>query len=42
MNLNTPSFHHFHHDGLSIAYFDEGDSDAQPVIMSMALRRAQM
>lgn len=33
MNLNTPSFHHFHHDGLSIAYFDEGDTDAQPVIM---------
>lgn len=33
MNLNTPSFHHFHHDGLKIAYFDEGDTAADPVIL---------
>ena len=33
MNLNTPSFHHFHHDGLSLAYFDEGAADAPAVIL---------
>ena len=25
MNLNTPQFSDFFHDGLRLAYFDEGD-----------------
>lgn len=33
MNLNTPIFRQFNHDGLSFAFFDEGNADAQPVIL---------
>lgn len=33
MNLNTPSFTRFSHDGLSIAYFDEGPHDVEAVIL---------
>lgn len=33
MNLNTPAFSSFHHDGLEIAFFDEGDPTGEPVLL---------
>jgi non-heme chloroperoxidase len=33
MNLNTPAFTHFVHDGLTLAYFDEGDPNGTPVLL---------
>lgn len=33
MNLNAPEFKSFNHDGLEIAYFDEGDPSGSPVLM---------
>lgn len=33
MNLNTPEFSRFEHDGLSLAYFDEGDATGEPVLL---------
>lgn len=33
MNLNVPAFSTFTHDGLQLAYFDEGDRDAPPVLL---------
>lgn len=33
MNLNSPSFSHFDHDGLSLAYFDEGNPVGEPVLL---------
>ena len=33
MNLNPPSFSEFRHDGLSLAYFDEGDPSGEPVLL---------
>lgn len=33
MHLNAPHFHHFHHQGLQLAYFDEGDPSGEPVLL---------
>ncbi|MGG2477620.1 alpha/beta fold hydrolase, partial [Rhizobium sp. BR5] len=33
MNLNTPQFSDFSHDGLRLAYFDEGDPAGDPVLL---------
>jgi non-heme chloroperoxidase len=33
MNLNTPAFSSFTHDGLKLAYFDEGDPSGAPVLL---------
>jgi non-heme chloroperoxidase len=33
MNLNTPAFSSFTHDGLNLAYFDEGDPNGAPVLL---------
>jgi pimeloyl-ACP methyl ester carboxylesterase len=33
MNLNAPSFSSFVHDGLNIAYFDEGDASGEPILL---------
>lgn len=33
MNLNAPVFSHFIHDGLKLAYFDEGDPSGEPVLL---------
>ena len=33
MNLNTPQFSDFFHDGLRLAYFDEGDPAGDPVLL---------
>lgn len=33
MNLNTPTFSSFFHDGLEIAFFDEGDPAGEPVLL---------
>lgn len=33
MNLNPPAFNTLQHDGLSIAYFDEGDPAGPPVLL---------
>ena len=33
MNLNPPSFSRFRHDGLELAYFDEGDASGAPVLL---------
>lgn len=33
MDLNPPPFSTFNHDGLSIAYFDEGDAAGEPVLL---------
>jgi non-heme chloroperoxidase len=33
MNLNTPVFSSFIHDGLKLAFFDEGDPDGAPVLL---------
>ncbi|TPW29383.1 alpha/beta hydrolase [Martelella alba] len=33
MNLNLPEFSFFEHDGLQLAYFDEGDRDATPILL---------
>ena len=33
MDLNPPPFSTFQHDGLSIAYFDEGDAAGEPVLL---------
>ncbi|MDQ0320152.1 pimeloyl-ACP methyl ester carboxylesterase [Pararhizobium capsulatum DSM 1112] len=33
MDLNPPPFSPFSHDGLSIAYFDEGDPSGEPVLL---------
>ncbi len=33
MNLNSPAFSSFHHDGLQLAYFDEGDPAGDPVLL---------
>lgn len=33
MNLNGPSFSTFQHDGLNLAYFDEGDPSGDPVLL---------
>ncbi|HEX8048190.1 alpha/beta fold hydrolase [Rhizobium sp.] len=33
MNLNVPAFSHFTHDGLKLAYFDEGDPNGPPVLL---------
>ncbi|HEY0122056.1 MAG TPA: alpha/beta hydrolase [Rhizobium sp.] len=33
MNLNVPAFSHFIHDGLKLAYFDEGDPNGPPVLL---------
>lgn len=33
MNLNAPAFSFFQHDGLNIAFFDEGDPAGAPVLL---------
>ena len=33
MNLNAPAFSLFHHEGLQLSYFDEGERDAPPVLL---------
>jgi len=33
MNLNTPAFSSFTHDGLKLAFFDEGDPSGPPVLL---------
>ena len=33
MNLNSPSFSRFRHDGLELAYFDEGSASGEPVLL---------
>ncbi|TCL74036.1 alpha/beta hydrolase [Rhizobium sp. BK251] len=33
MNLNTPAFSHFFHDGLKLSFFDEGDPQGPPVLL---------
>ena len=33
MNLNTPAFSSFAHDGLKLAFFDEGDPSGPPVLL---------
>jgi pimeloyl-ACP methyl ester carboxylesterase len=33
LNLNAPSFSFFHHDGLKLAYFDEGEPSGPPVLL---------
>lgn len=33
MNLNMPQFSDFSHDGLRLAYFDEGDPAGDPVLL---------
>ncbi|MGO7207518.1 alpha/beta hydrolase, partial [Rhizobium ruizarguesonis] len=33
MNLNTPAFSSFTHDGLQLAFFDEGDPAGVPVLL---------
>ncbi len=33
MNLNSPAFSYFIHDGLKLAYFDEGEPDGAPVLL---------
>ena len=33
MNLNAPVFSSFQHDGLKLAYFDEGDPSGEPVLL---------
>jgi pimeloyl-ACP methyl ester carboxylesterase len=33
MDLNPPAFSTFTHDGLSIAYFDEGDPSGEPILL---------
>jgi pimeloyl-ACP methyl ester carboxylesterase len=33
MHLNAPKFQHFSHDGLQLAYFDEGDPAGRPVLL---------
>lgn len=33
MDLNPPPFSHFVHDGLEIAYFDEGESSGDPILL---------
>jgi non-heme chloroperoxidase len=33
MNLDTPDFSYFTHDGLKLAYFDEGDPNGAPILL---------
>ncbi len=33
MNLNTPAFSSFVHDGLNLSYFDEGNPEGPPVLL---------
>lgn len=33
MNLNAPTFSEFTHDGLKIAFFDDGDAAGEPVLL---------
>ena len=33
MHLNAPHFSDFHHDGLKLAFFDEGDPSGPPVLL---------
>lgn len=33
MNLNAPAFSFFNHDGLRLAYFDEGDPAGAPILL---------
>ncbi len=33
MDLNPPPFSRFTHDGLEIAYFDEGDPSGDPILL---------
>lgn len=33
MNLNPPSFSRFRHDGLELAFFDEGNPSGEPVLL---------
>ncbi|MDO1585128.1 alpha/beta fold hydrolase [Rhizobium oryzicola] len=33
MNLNTPTFSQFHHQGLALSFFDEGDPSGEPVLL---------
>ncbi len=33
MHLNAPHFAHFHHDGLKLTFFDEGDPAGEPVLL---------
>ncbi len=33
MNLDPPTFSRFHHDGLELAFFDEGDPSGAPVLL---------
>ena len=33
MNLNTPAFSNFIHDGVNLAFFDEGDPNGAPVLL---------
>lgn len=33
MNLNVPAYSLFYHDGLQLAYFDQGDKSAPPVLL---------
>lgn len=33
MNLNTPAFSDFIHDGMKLAFFDEGDAGGPPVLL---------
>jgi pimeloyl-ACP methyl ester carboxylesterase len=33
LHLNAPQFSFFHHDGLKLAYFDEGDPSGPPVLL---------
>lgn len=33
MDLNPPPFSRFAHDGLEIAYFDEGDPSGDPILL---------
>ncbi|MCA1969837.1 MAG: alpha/beta hydrolase, partial [Rhizobium sp.] len=33
MNLDAPPFSLFYHDGLQLAYFDEGDPAGDPVLL---------
>ncbi|HUH50424.1 MAG TPA: alpha/beta fold hydrolase, partial [Mycoplana sp.] len=33
MNLNLPSFSRFRHDGLELAFFDEGNPAGEPVLL---------
>ncbi len=33
MDLKTPRFEHFQHDGLDLAFFDEGDPSGEPILL---------